>query len=138
MNVFKLNLFLILLVAMNTTACGKFSSANDPNAMSGGIAQSVKPFGTCDRKAVATFNLCMESVGSDYNEPGYLAILQSSCESTGGTFSANNCDHTGSLGTCIVEPNQTNETRVTYYPPQYSPSSAQTACGTAGGVYQSN
>jgi hypothetical protein len=74
----------------------------------------------------------MEATGSDYNEPGYLGILQSSCESSGGVFSTANCDQTDSFGVCIVAPGQPNEAYITYYPPQYSVDTAKTACESTG------
>lgn len=138
MKQFKVNLILVLFVALSSGACGKFSSAGDPIATSGGLSQAVKPYGTCDRRAVTTFNLCVESIGVDYNDAGYLAILQSSCESTGGVFSSDICERTASLGTCILAANQTNETRVTYFAPLYTLVSAQSACATASGIYISN
>ncbi len=123
-------------LALLLSACGEF----DTNKASGGANAATslarKPYGTCDRKGVSTINICMEAVGSEYNEPGYLNILKSSCESSGGVFSTQNCDAAASLGVCIVGAGQTNLTYVSYYPPQYTLESAKAACAaTAGGNY---
>lgn len=137
MSVTRFNLLLIVLIALNTSGCGEFTSASG-KASGLGMPQNVKPFGTCDRKDVALFNLCMEAVGSDYNEPGYLGILHSSCDTTGGVYSTNNCDRTGSLGTCVVEAGKTNEAHTTYYPPLHSLASAQMDCDANGGIFFSH
>ncbi|HMN67863.1 MAG TPA: hypothetical protein PKC28_04925 [Bdellovibrionales bacterium] len=94
-----------------------------------------EPYGTCDRSAVASINLCMEAVGSDYNEEGYLTILQTSCESSGGAYSTANCGAQDAFGLCIVSGGQPNATYISYYPPTYSADSAKSACANAGGVY---
>jgi hypothetical protein len=136
-NVLKLSLLIMSLAGL--TACGGFDALDSGSLKAQGIPHVGKPFGACDRSAVATINLCIEAVGSDYNEPGYLQILQSSCETTGGTYAVDNCDHTGSLGTCYILAEQPNETHVTYFPPEYTAASAQSACAsTAGGVYSPN
>ena len=127
---FKLKILMISVAALSVTACGKFGSSKSSSGV--GLSLNRKPFGTCDRKDVVTTNLCMEATGSEYNEPGYLGILQSSCESSGGVFSQKNCDQTGSFGICIVAPGQSNEAYITYYPPQYNAASAQAACESTG------
>jgi hypothetical protein len=132
---YKYTLALFILSSAFITGCGKFSSAGVSPEEIGGLSLAAKSYGTCDRKLVPTFNICTEANGPDYNDQGYLDILQSSCESTGGVFSTNNCDKIGSLGTCIAGPGQTNETHVTYYSPQFDAASAQAACQSAGGVY---
>ncbi len=131
----KLNIFIVILSALTITACGQFSSSS--GASSSLIPLERKPYGTCDRKTVATINLCMEAVGIDYDEAGYLGILKSSCESSGGVFSTENCDPASSFGVCIVGAGQSNVTYVTYYPPQFTTVTAQSACEGAGGVYVS-
>jgi hypothetical protein len=127
----NVRLLILTFMAVSVTACGQFSSSKSAGSSSG-LSLNRKPFGTCDRKDVVTTNLCMEATGSDYNEVGYLSILESSCESSGGVFSTSNCDQTGSFGVCIVAPGQPNETYITYYPPQYSADSAKSACESAG------
>ena len=142
-----LKLTLALLLSVSTVGCGKFLSkdgggsaaatgAGTNTGPSPATRLSVKPYGTCDRKAVTTINLCVEATGSEYNDPGYLDILKSSCESTGGVYSANNCDFTTSFGTCVIDPNMTNETHVSYYAPEYTAQSAKDACALiTGAVY---
>lgn len=127
----KLKLTILIFAAAGVTACGQFDASKSSGG-SKGLSLERKPFGTCDRKDVATTNLCMEATGSEYNEEGYLGILQSSCESSGGVFSTKNCEPAGGFGTCIVAPGQPNEAYITYYPPQYSPDSAVTACESTG------
>ncbi|NJM09982.1 MAG: hypothetical protein HC883_03575 [Bdellovibrionaceae bacterium] len=132
---FGLKFVFILLIACGATACGQFS-ASDSSSSEGASPLARKPYGTCDRKAVPTIHLCTEAVGSDYNEPGYLDILRSSCESSGGVFSTDICDPQESFGTCVVGAGQPNLAYVSYYPPEYTAESAQTACeDTAGGIY---
>jgi hypothetical protein len=77
----------------------------------------------------------VEAVGTDYNDQDYINIMQTSCESTSGTFSTLNCERAGSLGTCIVELFQTNETHMTYYAGIYDGTSAAAACAQAGGLF---
>jgi hypothetical protein len=127
---YKLNLILISIFAVLVTGCGQFNSNKQKGAAA--LSMTRKPFGTCDRKSVVSTNLCMEATGTDYNEPGYLGILQSSCESSGGTFSTNNCDQTNSFGVCVVAPGQTNEAYISYYGPQYDAMTAQSACESTG------
>lgn len=133
----KFRFFTLTIAAFTLTACGEFNSSDSKKEVSAaGTSLVRKPFGTCDRKSVSTINLCMEAVGSDYNEPGYLGILKSSCESSGGIYSTGNCAPANSFGTCIVNAGQANLTFVSYYPPQYTLESAQAACAaTAGGNY---
>lgn len=131
----KIYFLSLVVVALSLTACGKFSSGGNSDGSVGNLL-SRKPLGTCDRKNVGTINLCMEAVGSDYNEPGYLGILQSSCESSGGVFSQENCDPTDSFGSCVVGMGQPNLTYITYYGPTYTSETARAACeGTADAIY---
>lgn len=131
---FKICFLSLIVVALNLVGCGQFSSGENSSSLANPLAR--KPFGTCDRKNVDTINLCMEAVGSDYNESGYLSILQSSCESSGGVFSVETCDPTESFGSCVVGMGQTNLTYITYYAPAYTNESAQAACeGIAGAIY---
>lgn len=124
-----------LTLLILTTGCGKFASVNR-SASSHGASLSAKPYGTCDRKNVATFNLCVEVTGPEYNDVGYLDLYKSSCESTGGAYSTNNCDFTGSFGTCIIQGGMSNETHITYFAPEYTAQSAEQACTmVTGGVY---
>lgn len=125
-----INLLLISVLALAITGCGQFNSNKKTGPAP--LSMSRKPFGTCDRKDVATTNLCMEATGHDYNEIGYLGILQSSCESSGGIFSTGNCDQTESFGVCVVAPGQSNEAYISYYPPQYTAESAAGACESTG------
>ena len=134
----NLSIFVACLMAFANVGCGRFGAAKD-SGLDIGAALAAKPFGTCDRKSVPTINLCMEAIGSDYNEAGYLQILESSCTSTGGVFSVSNCDRSMGIGSCIVAAGQTNEAHVTYYPPEYTAQSAKTACeATPDGVYIAN
>lgn len=127
----------LIVVALNLVGCGQFSSEEKSGA-SEANPLARKPLGTCDRKNVGTINLCMEAVGSDYNDSGYLSILQSSCESSGGIFSQENCDPTESFGSCVVGMGQTNLTYITYYAPTYTQESARAACeATADAIYYS-
>jgi hypothetical protein len=130
--------FIIILITLTLVACGSFDATNSTTII-GSSPFAVEPFGTCDRNNVPTFNLCVEAIGSDYNDQGYLDILMSSCESTGGIYSINNCSRTESLGTCVIGAGQSNETHVTYYAPEYTTTSAQTTCATTpGGIYYIN
>lgn len=133
----KFNLAAILLLTLTLVGCGKFESmaTNVPAGDSNSNSLARKPYGTCDRKDVTSINLCMEAVGPDYNEPGYLSILQSSCESSGGLFSTGLCDASQGLGTCAVSAGMSNATYISYYSPQYTTQSAQAACDIAGGVF---
>lgn len=132
-----MNKILLLIAMFGLIGCGGFDSSNGANngGSLGNSLMSRKPYGTCDRKTVATTNLCMEAVGTDYNEPGYLGILESSCESSGGTYSSNTCDTTGAFGICVVNPGASNATYISYYAPTYDADSAREACSTAGGLF---
>ena len=135
-NLYKYGFLSLMFAALSVTGCGQFNAEDFSDASESVNLLARKPFGTCDRKTVATINLCMEATGADYNEAGYLNILKASCESSGGVFSTDNCASTESFGTCIVEAGQPNMTYVTYYAPTYTATSAQVACeGTSGGVY---
>jgi hypothetical protein len=139
LNVYRLNCIFIVLLVLATAACGEFDASHSNKVGgSGSVPKPVKSYGTCDRSDVAAFNLCAEMVGSDYNDQAYLDILKSSCESTGGLYSANNCDRTGSLGTCRVAAGLSNEAHVTFYPGQYDAAGAQAECAAEGGEYAAN
>lgn len=127
---------LLTLGAFALSACSPLKAVDLSKSGSGGLIFFANPYGTCDRKNIPTYNLCSEVVGADYNDPAYLTILQSSCESTGGTYSTNNCDRTMSVGGCIIAPGQTNEAHISYYSPEYTAQSAQAAClASPGGVF---
>lgn len=133
----KWGAFLFLMIALGTTGCGGFDALGGSDGGNAG-QKVVEPYGTCDRSDVVTVNLCSESVGAEYNDPQYLGILQSSCEGTGGVFSTANCGRTGSIGTCVIGFMQTNETHVTYYPPEYDAAGAQAECAANSGTYRAN
>lgn len=130
----KQSILTMMFLALSSTACGKFGVDGGSDGEAALLLRS--SVGTCDRKNVTTVNLCTEAVGPDYTDPGYLDILKSSCESSGGAFSTNNCDATESFGVCVVGIGQSNATYVTYYAPKYDAASAKTECdATPGGLY---
>lgn len=134
---YKLNKLLIVFALFNTAACGVFDSKKSSQNSGAGAPVTLQrsPYGTCDRKGVPTTNLCMEAVGEDYNEPGYLGILESSCLSSDGAYSTSTCDTTNAFGVCIIGAGQGNVTYVTYYPPQFSAATAASTCQENNGVY---
>lgn len=134
LNMFKLNRLGMCVAVFMLSACAQVNTSSSSGAPVVSILDRAS-LGTCDRRNLATINLCTEAVGSDYDEPGYLSILQSSCESSSGVFSNENCDPTASFGTCVVGAKQANLTYVTYYPPQYTAASAEVACEDLEGIY---
>ena len=126
------------LSVLTCFGCGAFDSSKGQQNVAAEASNSLarKPYGTCDRKAVTTVNLCMEAVGKVYSDTSYLDILKNSCESSGGVYSTDNCDTTESLGLCIIGMGESNLTYVTYYPPQFTVEAAKISCvDDEGGVF---
>lgn len=135
---FKKNaiLSLVLGASLALSACGKKGGdSTDPTAK-GSSSAVLKTFATCDRRGVATYNVCIENIGAVYNDPGYISAVQSSCTSTGGYFSTVACDRSGSIGSCVLAGGQENEVHTTYFASQYDLTSARSACEAGGlGVF---
>jgi hypothetical protein len=128
--------FFIIVIPVGLAGCQGFSPVEAIDDSS--EIQNVKAYGSCDRKSVNLFNMCSELNGADYDDADYLDVLKTNCEATGGVFSSLNCDRTGSVGTCIVGKNQSNEVRTSYYPPQNSSETAQADCDANGGKFKKN
>ena len=116
-------------IALTLMACSGFETSKAR------IESRAISLGTCDQRTVSSVNMCVEDIGTDYEDQGFQELLRSSCDATSGAYSTDNCERGGSVGTCIIEAGQSNETHVTYYPPKYSASSARATCEAMANSY---